>query len=452
MKLNNINPCISGTYMLFSTNSTEPTRLWNRANSSGRSICCNANRCLPKHLLHEKLKYTVLQYKEDNNGSGMNTTTSAAFNSFISDKITNRNFTRHPTNTIELNNTLYYVEPSIKTRLITYLKEHFTKEQLKHINIDKLREIIIKLKQKYNLHIPKEILLKTIPLSQYKTRYTYLASMNNWNNDPNVKIPIYENPLSFDIPFQCGTIITNSTILAPFSDKNNNVFSILYKLSFPNVSITSNNIQFIYVIQNNTCTYTGKVEQLFPAQNKSEIINSASFWGSSIISPTSLNNFIKTRKRIFDPIFAIIQPGSWKVHCGKYPARFGILLSFYTFVLYNKSAFKEYYHVVYPSDTDEQLEAKYNLYLNQVLVLTKNNSDLIFIPIQTELGVLNTFQYPVGYLVNIPFATDDINSIKSIKKELNDAINQYLGLNNIQYKLLQPYVNTVVSYINFLHK
>jgi hypothetical protein len=449
MKLNNINPCSSGTYMLFSSNSTEPTRLWNRASDSGRSICCTKDKCLNKQLLREKLKYTTLQYKEDNNGNGLNTKANPTLNSFLSGKITDRDFTRHSSNTIELNNTLYYVEPTIKNELITYLKQNFTKSQLKQLSIDKLREIIIKLKQKYNLYIAKDVLLKTVPLSQYKTRYTYLTSLNNWNIDPNVKIPTYENPLNFDIPYQCGEIITNSYILAPFSDKTNNIFSILYNLSFQNVGITPNDIQFIYVLQNNTCTYTGRVEQLFPSQNKLEMIDSASFWGSSILSPTSLSNFINTRKRVYDPNFAIIQPGSWKVHCGKYPAKFGILLSFYTFVYNNKASFKQYYSVVYPSDTDAQLEVKYNVYLNQVLILTKNNSDLIFIPIQTELGVLNTIKYPTGYLVNVPFVTDDISKLKSIKNQLNIRINKYLELNNVQFKLLQPYISTFVSYINY---
>lgn len=449
MKLNNINPCISGKYMLFSSNSTEPTRLWNRANSSGRSICCTKNRCLGKELLHAKLKYTTLQYKEDNNGSGLNTNTNPPISSFISGKVTDRNFTRNPTNTIQLNNTLYYVEPTIKNELITYLKEHFTIEELKKLSIDQLRPIIIELKKKYNLAIAEDVLLKTVPLSQYKNRYTYLASTNNWNADPTVKIPIYQKPMSFDIPYKCGKVITNSYILAPFSDKNNNIFSILYNLSFDNVGITPNDIQFIYVIQNNTCTYTGLVDNLFPAQNNAEMIESASFWGSSILSQTSLSTFINTRARIFNPIFVIVQPGSWKVHCGKYPAKFGILMSFYTFVSNNKTAFKQYYNVVYPTDTDAQLEAKYNLYLSQVLILTKNNSDLIFIPIQTEIGVLNTIKYPVGYLVNIPFVTNDINELQTIKNELNVQINKYLGFNNIQYKLLQPYINTFVSYINY---
>jgi hypothetical protein len=449
MKLNNINPCISGKYMLFSSNSTEPTRLWNRASDSGRSICCTSTRCINKNLLREKLKYTILQYKEDNNGSGINTNINPTLNSFLSGKITNRDFTRNSSNTVELNDTLYYVEPSIKNELITYLTENFTKSQLKQLSITKLREIIIRLKNKNNIFIANDVLLKTVPLSQYKTRYTYLTSLNNWNDDPYVKIPIYENPLNFDIPYQCGKLITNQYILAPFSDKNNNVFSILYNLSFPNVGITSNDIQFIYVLQNNTCTYTGKTDNLFPAQNKLEMVESASFWGTSIISQTSLTNFINTRKRVFNPIFAIIQPGSWKVHCGKYPAKFGILLSFYTFVYNNKTIFKQYFSVVYPTDTDAQLEYKYNLYLNQVLILTKNNSDLIFIPIQSEIGILNTIKYPSGYLVNIPFVTDDINKLKSIKERLNIEINKYLGLNNIQYKLLQPYISTFISYINY---
>lgn len=449
MKLNNINPCISGKYMLFSSNSTEPTRLWNRASDSGRSICCTPNRCINKKLLNEKLKYTILQYKEDNNGSGMNTTINPTISSFLSGNITNRDFTRNPSNTVELNDTLYYVEPSIKNELTTYLKDNFTKTQLKKLSIDKLREIIIKLKKKNNLYIANNVLLKTVPLSQYKTRYTYLTSLNNWNDDPYVKIPTYENPLNFDIPYKCGNIITNSYILAPFSDKNNNVFSILYNLSFPNVGITSNDIQFIYVLQNNTCTYTGRVDKLFPAQNNLEMVESASFWGSSIISQTSLTNFINTKKKVFNPVFSIIQPGSWKVHCGKYPSKFGILLSLYTFVYNNKSTFKQYYSVVYPSDTDEQLEDRYILYLNQVLILTKNNSDLIFIPIQSEIGILNSITYPDGYLVNIPFVTNDINKLKSIKNQLNIEINKYLGLNNIQYKLLQPYINTFISYINY---
>lgn len=449
MKLNNINPCISRNYMLFSTNSTEPPRLWTRANSSGRIICCNATKCFDNTLLHEKLKYTVLRYKENNGGSGSDSNINRNIRSFLAGKNANRNYTRHSLHTVELNDKLYYVEPNIKTELISYINKNFTKEQLKLLSIEKIRNIIIKLKQKYNINIPKHVLLKNIPLSQYKNRYTYLSSPNNWNNDPTTKVPVVQKPLSFNIPYQCGNIITNSYVLAPFSDKTNNVFSILYNLKFQNIGITSNDIQFIYVLQNNTCTYTGKIENLFPAQNDTEMLSSASFWGSSILSTVSLNAFINNNVKFFDPIFVIVQPGSWKVHCGKHPAKFGILLSLYSFVYNNKTTFKKYYHVVYPADTDAQLDTKYNLYLNTVYTLTKNNSDLVFIPIQSELGVLNTVKYPNEYLVNIPFVTDSISDLNNIKNELNITINRYLSINNIQYKLLKPYINEFFPYINY---
>lgn len=449
MKLNNINPCISKNYMLFATNSIEQPRLWSRANTSGRIICCNEDKCYDNTLLHKKLKYTILRYKENNGGSGIDSNVNTNIRSFLSGKITNRNYTRHASNTIELNNTLYYVDPSIKDKLINYLNTNFTKEQLKLLPIETLRNIMIQLKQKYNINIPENVLLARIPLSQYKNRYSYLSSSNNWNNDPTIKVPVYKKPLNFNIPYQCGNIITNSYVLAPFSNKSNNVFSILYNLNFKNVSITSNNIQFIYVEQNNTCTYTGRVENLFPAQNDNQMIDSASFWGSSILSSVSINSFINNGTKFFDPIFAIIQPGSWKVHCGKFPAKFGILLSLYSFAFNNKVAFKQYYRVVYPSYTDAQLNEKYNLYLNTVYTLTQSNSDLIFIPIQSSIGVLTTTIYPIDYLVNIPFVTDSINDLNNVKNELNITINRYLSINNIQYKLLRPYVDNFVEYINY---
>lgn len=448
MKLNNINPCITGRYMLFSTNSTEPTREWTRYNTSGRSICCTDTKCINNDLLNKKKKFVTLQYSENNHGPGKisRNLQLKQFMTFISGNV-NTNYTRHATNTIQIGNKLFYVDPKI----IEYVKEHinknYTKEQLNTLSIDKIRNIIIEIKQKYNIQIPDYILLRDVPLSQYKTRTSYLTGSNNWNLNPTKKNPIYENPLNFDIPYQVGTFITNTTILEPFSDPNNNVFSILYNLSFNKVYIAYNDIQFLYVIQNNTCTYTGVSDNLFPAQTDAEMVNSASFWGSSILSDSSIKNFIYNGQKIIDPTFVILQPGSWKVHCGKYHAKFGLLISLYTFVINNEAAFKQYYSNIDPTASPETIQHEYDIYVSLVLSLTTSNSDLIFIPIQTQLGLLSSIQYPIGYKVNIPFITDSIDTLKSIKDELNQKINTYFSTHNVQYKLLQPYIQ---EYINFI--
>lgn len=449
MKLNNINPCIAGRYMLFSTNSTEPTRKWNRANSSGRSICCARKPC--NDLLNEKLKYTVLQYKQNNNGNGIDTQTQnyVNFSSFISG-IQDRNYTRHSSNTIQIGNRLFYIHPDIIEYVKVYIQENYTKEQIKNLSIDTIRKIVVLLKQKYNLSIPKEVLLRDVPLSQFKNRYTYLSSNNNWKNDPIQKTEIYKNPLSFDIPYKVGAFITDSTILAPFkNNQEHNIFSILYNLSFKNLYIASNDIQFLYVIQNNTCTYTGISDYLFPPQTDEEMITSASFWGSTILSKQTIENFVYKNIKSIDPIFVIIQPGSWKVNCGKYYAKVGVLLSLYTFVLNNSTAFKQYYKYLYPDDTDEELQIEYDLYLSRVLTLTKNNSELVFIPIQTQLGLLNNIKYQVGYGVNIPFITDSIDTIYNNKDIINAEINQYLNVNNVQYKNLKPYLSYYQEFITY---
>jgi hypothetical protein len=441
MKVNNINPCIFKKYMLFGTNSAEPPRLWTRANSSGRILCSSSH----EPLIHAKLKYTVLQYKQDNGGSGSN----GNMRSFLSG-VSNRNYTRNATSTVKLNNTMYYVDPSIKNEFISYLSG-YTIEQIKSLSVDQIRNIIISLKQSNSITIPDNVLLRNIPLSQYKNRYTYLAAPNNWNNDPTTKVPVYQKPLSFDIPFKCGTIITDSTLLAPFSDKTNNIFSTVFGLSFEYLSIDTTNVQYIYVLQNNTCTYTGLVDNLFPAQNDTDAIDSASFWGSSILTPTAMQNFVDTGTKAFIPIFAVIQPGSWKANCGKFPAKFGILFDLYTFAVNYSFAFRAYYDIEYPDNTPDENIALVNAYISTALTLSQANSDLIFVPIQSELGGLHTATYPNGYLVNFPFTTANTTqtSLSPHLSELNNTINQYLAVNNVQYKLLKPFKNNYVNYISY---
>jgi hypothetical protein len=453
MKLNNINPCIAGRYMLFSSNSTEPPRQWVRASSSGRSICCVNNKC--NSLIQEKLKYTTLQYKQNNNGNGSDTNISGYSNlsSFISGNVQHRNYTRQSTNTLQIGNILYYIHPDISENFKIYIKNNYTPEQIKNLSTEKIKSIILSLKQKYNIPISKDVLLKNVPLSQFKKRYTYLTSFNNWHNDPKKKTEIYKNPLNFNIPYKVGSFITNTTILGPFdssNSNNNNVFSIIYNLSFNNLYTGINDVQFLYVIQNNTCTYTGVSDYLFPAQNNSEIITSASFWGSSILSKTTIENFIYNKVKNIEPVFIIIQPGSWKVHCGKYYAKFGVLLSLYTFVLNNSAAFKQYYSNLDPTATEDELQTEYDLYLASVLTLTTNNSDLVFIPIQTQIGLLNNIKYQIEYSVNIPFVTDSIDTIYNNKDVINAEINKYFNVNNIHYKSLQPYQSEYQDYITYL--
>ena len=66
-----INTCdAEGNYILFNTNSSQKTRDWSRASSSGRLFCCSdSTKCGPAFakLVSKKRKMLVLKYRNDNN-------------------------------------------------------------------------------------------------------------------------------------------------------------------------------------------------------------------------------------------------------------------------------------------------------------------------------------------------------------------------------------------------
>lgn len=437
--MTNINPCYSNQYMLFSTNSKEPTREWNRYSSSGKTICCLDNGiCLNKKLLREKLNYTVMKYQNDNGGPGVNqkTVNLKQFSQFVKGT-SNTNFTRNPTNVIQFENILYYVDQQIMNLIHYEMKFN----SLPKLTVHNLKNTISYIRSKYNIQLPVNVLLQNVPLSQFKTRTTYLAGNNNWSVDPTQKINTYDNPLNFNIPYKVGNTITTDTIIKPLKS----VLTLMYTKYLSKLTISTTDIQYIYVLQNNTCTYTGKTNYLFPAKNDIQAVTSASFWGSNLLTKNVMDNYMNNNILSMTPIFIIIQPASWKVNCGKYYSKFGILISFNIFVTMYKQQFLDAFYAD-NHGTPEELEVEYNNYKLLVSQSTALNSDLIFIPIQTQLGLINTIKYPIDYNVNIPFTIDANTDLTIIKKNINEILYRYFTTNNIQYKLLKDkYDNTSIS-------
>ena len=126
-----------------------------------------------------------------------------------------------------------------------------------------------------------DLLLRDIPLSQYKPRYVYKAGANKWPTN-SAKKEIYLNPKNFPVPFKLGELVVDplAAVYTALAGLIDDMFT---------GSIRPEEAQYLTVVRNNTCEYTGTLADMWPATTAAEALTSASVWGSTIVAQGTLS-------------------------------------------------------------------------------------------------------------------------------------------------------------------
>ena len=283
-----VNACDSeGNYILFNTGSSQKTRDWSRAQTSGRIYSCisSDDQCVPNKVLNAKRKLTILKYSNDNNQgpgqpkSSINQTMIGNFSSGT----TNRNLSRGSSSSVQIGNVIYPIPTNI-LKIIRQMQAAGTlPSTLTHAT---LKTYIAEIRKLLNSpSTDTALLLRDIPLSQYKPRYVYKAGANKWPTNSDKK-DVYLAPKNFPVPFKLGSLVV---------DPLASVYSALTGLvdEMFTGSIVPEQAQYLTVVRNNTCEYTGTLADLWPATTDEEALTSASVWGSTIVSQGTLGGSVE---------------------------------------------------------------------------------------------------------------------------------------------------------------
>ena len=464
-----INACRGGNYILFNTNSSQPTREWNRAETSGRLYCCSpalAN-CVDPVQLAQKRKMTVLKYSNDNNQGPGSTVTSNKHTQIgnFSSGTTNRNLSRDSSSSIQIGNVIY----PIPEKILAAINQGQAAGTIPSVLTPYTLKQYIK-KFRVTLNIPNtdpDILLKKVPLSQYKARYVYKAGGNKWpvNSDNN---PVYLSPRNFPTPFKLGDSVSSTLV---------DVYLALSGLTDNMItgSLVSGDAQYVTVIRNNTCEYTGTLSEMYPATTDAEALTSASVWGSTIIG-NSIYSQVSSDSVVGGGIFnvAIMTPANARRYAGKYRSRIGIIIGLTgQHMIDNKVLLSNLVsdacttcttsHLPTPSSSCTTGTTDYGTgcavsssatdFIDRIIACiqesVKVNSEIIFIPIMTDIQKMITESIPKGTLVTFPKTLSEPITTIDISN-FNDYIYSYFSKEDGDTQLTPGLVNRIAYLTNKL--
>jgi len=459
-----VNACRGGRYILFNTDSSQPTREWERAETSGRLYCCSpalAN-CVDPVQLAQKRKMTVLKYSNDNNQGPGSTVTSNKHTQIgnFSSGTTNRNLSRDTSSSIQIGNIIY----PIPSTILAAIKQGQAAGTIPSVLTSyTLKQYIKKFRVTLNIPITDpEILLKKVPLSQYKSRYVYKAGGNKWPTNSNDSA-VYLSPKNFPVPFKLGSKVLTSLV---------DVYLGLSGLSDDMWSggLVTGEAQYVTVIRNNTCEYTGSLSDMYPATTDAGALTSASVWGSTIIgSSLSLDESI-IGGGIFNLV--IMTPANARRYSGKYRSRIGIIIGLTgQYIIDNKVLLSSMIsdacttcagsNLPAPSATCLTGTTDYGLgcmgtgateFIDRIITciqVAETNSELIFIPIMTDVQKLVTESIPEGTLVTFPKMMFEPITSTDISN-FNDYIVNYFSQEDGDTQLTPGLVNRIAYLTNKL--
>jgi hypothetical protein len=382
-------------YDLFSSTSRDPPRLWTRSESSGRESCCKPGPC----LISAKLKQRVQERTQDNNGPGIlaeqfKRNEIAAFTT-----MTNPNLTRNlPRTHIRIRGVVYYVPQDIYDILLQIYPT------LPNFTLSQLQQEISIIRSLYNF--PNPNVLKNVPLSQYKKRYVYNENNKNWKYEQDKDVSLVRN---YSIVYSVLNLV----------NVNMNVFNDMGFLGqFGLRQFQSQNAQFITVVKNTGCSYTNKIKELFPN-------GSASYWGNTLLPIVSKEQYYKNGSTLFYPEFVIVQPQSWDIYGGANSIKFGMLIGMNVESIDYIKTF-----------LDSTVLANFNAMLVVLLPKVLTNSELIFIPIQNEVELIQNVNYKSNTGIKFPITSGGITTQTSLI-EFNQSARTYYQVGNPNYKLLK---------------
>ena len=331
-------PCdAAANYVLFASGSSNLTREWARSEDSGRIAC------QPKS--QEKLKYYVLKNppatapKPPSRVPGSSSFTVLSLGQL---------------KTVKLNGRLYSIDPAIYPEVNASLQTNpVTTSCELQARIEQIRTLL-------NKPAPLGVQLAKVGLSNYKKRYTYLTAGSTFPQISS-KLKAALNRV-FDAPLQTAEYARDVIVYSeayhdyrPLTQTAQwvDIFipqSEQYLPLFPGSAFIFDDAQFIRVTNNNGCTYTGDVTQIFPG-------GSASLFGVKVLTNSAIENYFKTKDETFIPLACTLTPNSNPSQGGLLLPKRGMLVK-----------------ILRPG----------------VVV------ELIFVPAETELEMIQNTNWPVG--------------------------------------------------------
>ena len=401
-----VNACDNqGNYILFNTSSSQKTRAWSRAETSGRLYCCSdvSGSCVNGKLLSEKRKYVVLRYENNNNqgpGHQRGTLESNRIGRFASGLV-NRNLTRNLGNTIRIGNVNYGIPARIKAIITKYQEEGVIPES---ITIDQLKEYIALIRELIEEKADIGVRLKNVPLSQYKARYIYSAGGNKWPTGSQDQ-PVYLAPKNFSVPFKLTDYALTANIIDIIMGGVHNIppEAVL------NGTFSTGRAQYLQAIRNDACGYTGAMDDFLPATTEEAARRSASVWGTRIINPNRFSTTNLDNLGLYN--FVVMRPANAQRYGGKYQTRVGIIIVINgDFLIKHRDKLISYISIVCSNCGDPTApclvpgvqSAVIDMLIDCVSKFAARNSDFLFVPIETNIDKLTNPQLPPNTSVTFP--------------------------------------------------
>ena len=388
-----------GNYILFETGSRQPTRTWNRSESSGKDTIG------PRVL--EKLKYTVLKNPP-----------STLRKSTIKLDHLSRQFT------VVVNGRTYAIDTAIFAELSASLALNPV------YSLSELRTRIAEVRVLTQTSAPLSVQLKNVPLSQYMKRYTYLST-----DSPPLKTTEQEQ---FDFSYRVGDLIST-----PYLD----LILQYYKNLYPTAYFAT--AQYLKVCPN-TGRSSGpiKVRDLYPGGD-------ADRFGTTLLSVANLSAHRIQVEIPYVAMLAYFSPASNYANGGKFTSKTGLILGFdYRFSLVASAIAAGETAIAHASQKVKKAEKLLDnaigsaatqvaqqllmaaqqvllavtqaaavdlqtelVSISNLIALAELNGELIFVPIQTSLEQVSYLDYPPGTNLDLR-ATDggeDDNSTFNLK-------------------------------------
>jgi hypothetical protein len=118
--------------------------------------------------------------------------------------------------------------------------------------------------------------------------------------------------------------------------------------------------------------------------------------------------FLRENIKTFEPVLTSILPGSSKMQGGKYDSKFGILFNLKTFVANFTEPLKQYFITLHPSYSSLQINLLVSNVVNVITTLYQQNSQMLFIPLQTQIDLIESVNYPPNLGVTFPLSNDGL--------------------------------------------
>lgn len=248
-----------------------------------------------------------------------------------------------------------------------------------------LRARIAEIRALTNRPAPLAVQLIGVPLARYKTRLTYLAGGSNWREGR----PTIPRNFRFKVGSPIDTVIENFPLIA------------LYEGFFNRRKFIFQNAQYVYVGKDDGCGYTGRLIDLDGTASQN-------------------GSLIKSSNGMFRPLACIMQPASVQ-----YPIKFGLLVG-----------------INVDTTTGFDFAAK-----DTILKAVALNSELIFIPAQTQIEMIENKDLPYNMGVTFPL-TNGGNLSPDFLNQFNKTLSN-VNVNNSNFKTLRPNVPLVPPQITF---